>query len=189
MKSLEVYPSSSLGMGFQVLTPWLCASDTLLVAASRTCEHLCWWWGGLQATPLIVIISILAFIVVPVLNYDRRLIWANSNFSIPADDSLGVAFAPLDSAFRLGILVGPNNTLGDETPDGQQVHSRHLVAPKRERCLFLHASVPAVPSHFASVDPPTPLLVWKGLRRLNAGFGVFPRSPGVEQCGDGVPVV
>eukprot|EP00750_Incisomonas_marina_P003811 INCI13414.6.p1 GENE.INCI13414.6~~INCI13414.6.p1 ORF type:complete len:912 (-),score=120.58 INCI13414.6:2319-5054(-) len=73
------------------------------------------------ATPLIVIISILAFIVVPVLNYDRRLIWANSNFSIPADDSLGLAFAPLDSAFRCGILVGPNNTLGDETPEGQQV--------------------------------------------------------------------
>ena len=69
------------------------------------------WRGPVNklAVPLVLIVDLVSFVVIPILNYDRKEVWATANFSIPGEDEVG--FAPLDSTFINGMLIGPDGVL------------------------------------------------------------------------------
>jgi len=75
----------------------------------------------------VTLITCAAFILVPVLNLERRTVWSSPNFSIPVDTPGFQAFAPFDSAFENGKLVGPNGTTGVLTPSGEVVCAGQVI--------------------------------------------------------------
>ena len=80
----------------------------------------------LQAAGVFLLITIAAYIYVPLASFQDPD--AVANVSTQLITALGIdSFAPPDSAFRNGSLVGPNGELGDFTPSGRPVCGGSLV--------------------------------------------------------------
>ena len=71
--------------------------------------------------PIVVVVTTLAFVVVPILNTPDRGVWSAWNITLTATREDRMAFAPLDSKFHHGMLVGPNGTVGNHAANGLQV--------------------------------------------------------------------
>ena len=64
--------------------------------------------------PLVLIISISDFVAFPYLNFRTNDLWTSANFTVPVNVEVAAdqGFAPMDSQFINGGLVGPDGTIG-----------------------------------------------------------------------------
>lgn len=79
-----------------------------------------------QALPLVVALALFEFVVVPVSNFTHRE-YVMDIEKMTTDTNATIAFAPLNSTFESGLLIGPNGVPSDQTPDGRTVCAGTVV--------------------------------------------------------------